>query len=225
MSAPRSAHRAESGFSLIELVVAVGVLTIILGAAFQLMTASQVSYDRNQILAEAHQNADFASVRIAELIRSAGANPNSTTTINGLNFITNKQNTGDPDNTALLHIRSDLDGDKLTDHRVTGTVEARYFLLSSEDITIQWYPNDTTVGGVAVPAHTICMIDNTPGTGQGVPIVLAEHIVNFECPVTPPVPEQLTLTLEAGPSKPIPTTDPRYITFTRVMQIRLRNRV
>ena len=41
---------ADSGFSLIELLIAVGILTIIMGAAFQLMVKSQTNFDANLIL-------------------------------------------------------------------------------------------------------------------------------------------------------------------------------
>lgn len=224
MKANRPRPADESGFSLIELVVVVGILTIIMGAAFQLMSQSQISYDRNQLLAEAHQNADFATIRIAEIIRGSGANPNSKISINGLYFIRNKQNDGDAINTSIVRLQSDLDGDTFVTDRAGGA-GSEYFLLASEDVTLRFFENQTTVGGVTVPPGTICMIDNTAGTGQGVPIVLAEHIVAFNCPVTPPIPEQVTLTITAGPSKAVPASDPRYITFTRTMQVRLRNRV
>jgi hypothetical protein len=121
-------------------------------------------------------------------------------------------------------MQSDLDGDRAVTSRVA-TSGSQYFLLASEDVTLRFFPDTTTVGGVTIKGGTICMIDNTAGTGQGVPIVLCEHIVAFSCPVTPPIPEQVTLTITAGPSKDVATTDPRYITFTRTMQIRLRNRV
>jgi prepilin-type N-terminal cleavage/methylation domain-containing protein len=224
MRATPSHPNAEGGFSLIEIVVVVGILTIIMGAAFHLMVNSQESYDRNLILAEANQNADFATIRVAELIRGAGSNPNGTSSINSLNFITNKQNDGDEQNTALVRMKADLNGNGTVTDLVDTAIGSDYFLLVAEDVTLQWFAEDTTVNGVDVPANTICLIHNV-GDDAGTPIVLAQHIVNFSCPVNPPVPEELTVTIEAGPSRPMPVTDPRYITFTRTMQIRLRNRV
>jgi prepilin-type N-terminal cleavage/methylation domain-containing protein len=224
MPAIRSNTDAERGFSLLELVVVVSILTIIMGAAFQLMSQSQISYDRNQLLAEAHQNADFATIRIAELIRGSGSNPNGLSTINGLYFIRNKQDDADALDTSIVRMQSDFDGDTEVTHRAGGA-GAEYYLLASEDVTLRFFPEETTFGGVTVPRRTVCMIDNTAGDNQGVPIVLAEHIVAFTCEVTPPIPEQVTLTITAGPSKFVEATDPRYITFTRTMQIRLRNRV
>jgi prepilin-type N-terminal cleavage/methylation domain-containing protein len=219
-------HRCEheNGFSLIELVVVVAILTIIMGAAFQLMTNSQVSYDRNQILAEAHQNADFAVTRVSELLRGSGANPERNASINELDFIQNKQNPTDSFDPSIVRIRSDLNGDTDLDDRVTAS-GSQYFLLASEDVTLKYFQNPTTVGGRNIPGNTICIIDNTTGEGQGVPYILAEHIVSFKCPVTPPIPAEVTVTIEAGPSRAVAPGDPRYITFTRVMQIRLRNRV
>src|SRR5262245_4848397 len=108
----------ERGFSLLELVITVAILTIVMGAAFQLVADSQASFDRNQLLAEAHQNADFAVLRVTELLRGAGTNPNGTTAITPTTFLTNR----DVNNTTSTHqlrILSDLDGDKQLISRVT----------------------------------------------------------------------------------------------------------
>lgn len=231
MHAHVNAPRPEEGFSLLELVVAVSLLTVILGAAFHLMAESQVNFDRNQVLAEAHQNADFAVLRVAELVRGAGANPEGSATINSLAFISNREAGATADDPNVVRIVSDLNGDRDVQDRVNAVIDpsGKYFILASEDITIKYYPNETTVGSVTVPGHTLCMIDNTPNDGsniiQGVPIVLAEHVSAFSCPVLGTDPTEVTLTVEGGPSRDVPPSDPRYATFTRVMQVRLRNRV
>jgi Tfp pilus assembly protein FimT len=215
----------NAGFSLLELMVTVGILMIILAVAFRLMAESQIGFDRNQILAEAHQNADFAVSRVSELIRGAGAQPNGLSTVNTLPFISNKETSGSANNTQLIHIYSDLDGDGETIDRVSEVeTQAEFYLVSSEDVVIKYYENDTTEGGVDIPGHSICMIDKTAGDLQDVPIVLASNIVAFECPYDPANPTTVTLTLTGGPTRNVPETDPRYITFTRVAEIRLRNR-
>lgn len=215
--------RLEAGFSLLELVVAVGVLTVILGVAFSLMSSSQVSFDRNQLLAEAHQNTDFAVTRVTEILRGAGANPEGASTINSIRFITNQATDTSPADPTLVRIRSDLDGDGLLTGHVDPSIntEAAYYIIVSEDVTLQFYLNPTTIGGVDIPGRCITMTDNNASPAQ--PIVLAENIVGFSCPVVAN-PREVTLTIVGGPSRPLLTTDPRYVTFTRVMQIRLRNR-
>src|SRR5689334_9912736 len=94
----------QSGFSLLELVVSVAILGIIMGSAFQLMGTSQISFDRNQVQAEAHANADFAAGRVTEIIRGAMSNPANITLVNPF-LITQ------PDGETSIDIKSDLDGD------------------------------------------------------------------------------------------------------------------
>jgi prepilin-type N-terminal cleavage/methylation domain-containing protein len=224
MQAADHRRRTESGFSLLELVVVVAILTIVTGAAFGLMTSSQESFDRNELMAEAHENADFAVLRVTELLRGAGANPNGISSINSLSFVSNKEANSNSNSNRVVRVLSDLNCDGATNARVSSS-GSNYYILSSEDVTLKFYPDDTTVSGVAVPGHTLCMIDNTAGTNpaQGVPVVLASNIIDFSCQV-PADPRVLTVTITAGPTKSVLTSDPRYVTFTRVAQIRLRNR-
>jgi prepilin-type N-terminal cleavage/methylation domain-containing protein len=220
----RQKPRDEAGFSLLELVVVAAILTVIMGAAFGLMADSQESFDRNQILAEAHQNADFAVLRVTELLRSAGSNPNGITTVNSLTFLSNKDYGSTTVNTKLLRILSDLDCDGFTTSRVSNS-GSQYYILSSEDVTLKYYQQETTDQGVTVPAYSLCMKDNTAGSNpsQFVPVVLASNVLDFTCTVGSD-PREVTVAITAGPSHPIPTTDPRYVTFTRTSEIRLRNR-
>jgi prepilin-type N-terminal cleavage/methylation domain-containing protein len=224
MTKHQTAPPSDSGFSLIELVVVVAILTIVMGAAFKLMTSSQVDFDRNEYLAEAHENADFAILRVTELVRGAGANPNGLSVVNNIPFISNREVGSSTDDPHVIRILSDLDGDRLLTSRVAGS-GSDYYILSSEDVTIKFYQTQTTVGSVTIPANSLCIIDNTPGTSpaQGVPIVLASNVTDFNCTV-PTDPREVSVTVTGGPSRPVATNDPRYVTFTRTMQIRLRNR-
>lgn len=214
----------EGGFSLLELVVVCAILTVVMGAAFGLMASTQQSFDRNQMLAEAHQNADFAVLRLTELVRGAGANPNGVSFVNNIAGISNKEAGSNTNSNRVIRIQSDLNCDGATNQRVTVT-GSNYYLLSSEDVTLKFYPTATTVSGVTIPEHTLCMIDNTPGTNpsQGVPVVLAANILDFDCTVAAD-PREVTVKLTAGPSKNVAANDPRYTAFTRTTQIRLRNR-
>ena len=214
----------ESGFSLFELVVTVAILTVVMGAAFNLMTRSQVSYDANQIQAEAHANADFAVNRVTEIIRGAGSNPTNLTTVNWIDFLTN------PDSSSV-RVKSDLNGDgDVTDRvdAVSAATTTQYHIISSEDVTLRYYPTETVVSGVTIPARTICMIDNTPVPGTTAsydlaPIVIAQNILSFSCPAGSN-PREVTLSITAGPSRAISTSDPRYRSYATSARIRLRNR-
>jgi prepilin-type N-terminal cleavage/methylation domain-containing protein len=221
----RRPHSRQPGFSLLELVVVLGILTIVMGVAFRLMTQSQVDFDRNTTFAEAHENGDFAVMRVTELVRGAGANPGALSTINSIDFISNKETDTSTPDPRVVRIRSDLNGDGDTDDRVGGgTADADYYMLASEDVTIKFFPDAAAVNGVDVPERTICLVDNTSGAGQGAPRVVAKNITDFSCPVGAD-PREVTLTISAGPSRPMSAGDPRYASFTRVTQIRLRNRM
>ena len=218
----------ELGFSLLELVIVIGMLSIIMGAAFSLMNRSQTNFDRNQLSIEARQNADFAITRISEIIRGAGANPAGASTINSINFISNTA-ADNTTSTNQVRILSDLNGNKLLTDRVSVSAGNNFFIISSEDLTLKHYASETSVNGVTVPARTIALIDNTPDvTGgdqiNGKPIVLAQYILSFTCVYDPLTRNEATITVQAGPSRPISITDPRYVSFTRTMKIRLRNR-
>jgi prepilin-type N-terminal cleavage/methylation domain-containing protein len=213
----------QSGFSLLELIVSVGILTIIMGAAFQLFVRSQVNFDANQMLTEAHANTDFAVNRVAEVTRGAGANPSSAPIISALAYLET------PDSTSV-RIRSDYNGDGLINARaggVGGTTESH--IVDSEDVTLRWFPTRETYNGVDVPAFSLVMIDNTldpPGTSPqryNVPIVVAANVRDFSCAAGGTPVRWADVTVTGGPSRPIPPTDPRYRALSRTVRIRLRN--
>jgi prepilin-type N-terminal cleavage/methylation domain-containing protein len=158
----------ESGFSLVELVISVAILTIILTAAFTLMVRGQVAFDLNQVRAESHQNADFAVHRITEIIRGAGSNPLNATTVSALPFISNPGN-----DVTMVRVISDLNSDGTFDDVVnTGTAGVGAFIVTSEDVTIQYNATD----------QTLEIVDNTPSASH-TPVIIAENIVGFSCPV------------------------------------------
>lgn len=217
--------KRSAGFSLLELVIVTGILTTVMGTAFSILNESQTSFQRNRFLAEAHQNADFAISRVTDLIRGAGANPSAAQTINNVKFFSNSMTDSGPADPGVVRIKADLNGNQTVSDRVDSSSAgaASYYLLASEDVTIKWYDTETSVLGTTVPGHSIVLIDNTPGPGQGVPVVIATHIVAFTCPGSSN-PREVTLTITGGPSADVLESSPLFVSFTRVMQIRLRNR-
>jgi prepilin-type N-terminal cleavage/methylation domain-containing protein len=207
-------RQLEHGFSLVELVVTVAILTVVMGAAFMLMTRSQTSFDANQSLAEAHQNADFAVNRITELIRGAGSNPDNIGTVDWLDFL-NYVNDGDK---TSIHIMSDLNGDGDFIDDVSEEAGAQYFIMAAEDVYIQYNETD----------RTLELVNNVPGADT-TPVTLAEHILFFEVELYRDMDgnenfKEARVTVEAGPSRAIDAEDPRFRTFTTQSEIRLRNR-
>lgn len=213
----------ESGFSLLEFVIAATILIVILGTAFQLNVLLQRRFEPAQMIVQAHANADFAMIRVADIVRGAGANPSNASLFNSLGYLENP----DP---ASVRIRSDYNGDgDVADRHGTVQRNPEYYLVTSEDVTLRWFRDETVYGGVRVPAFSLAMVDNTPdppGPGtpsQGIPVVIASNIRNFSCvPTGTPVTEA-TLLVVAGPTQPIPGVNPADMEFTRSMRLPLRN--
>lgn len=78
---------SESAFSLVEMMIGMLVLLIIMGSVFSALTNSQRVYDAELANAQAQENARYAVQRIAEIVQTAGNNPQNITSINGLAFI------------------------------------------------------------------------------------------------------------------------------------------
>jgi prepilin-type N-terminal cleavage/methylation domain-containing protein len=223
----RMRHSApQSGFSLIELVVGLAILTVIMSAAFSLMARGQQSFDSNQILSQSHQNAEFALQRVGEIIRGSGCNPTNVTSINSLQFVQSGSTT------ASIRVLSDMDGDgAFTDLVTTSStstawaIDPRYLILSAEDVTIEYFADATTVttssGTVSIPGRSITLKDNASSTPT--PVVIAQNIMDFQA-VPSADGRDVLVSVTAGPNPPFSANDPRYRTYTTGTRIRLRNR-
>ena len=220
MSTEAATLPRTAGFTLIEFVLSAGILVIILGAAFQLNVLLQRRLGPAQLMAQAHANADFAVNRAADILRGAGANPSNSSVFNSLAYLES------PDE-ASVRIRSDYNGDGDVLDRV-GTVERNpdYYFVTSEDITISLFEDETDVDGTIIPAGSLAMIDNTPNPSSSEaasPVVIATCIRSFSCtPVGNPI-REATLLIVAGPSQAGPQVDPSALEFTRSLRIPLRN--
>jgi prepilin-type N-terminal cleavage/methylation domain-containing protein len=221
-------HRStpEAGFSLVELVVGVGILSVLMGAAFTLMARGQQSYDANQLLTQSHQNAEFAVQRVSEIIRGSGCNPTNASTVNALQFVQSGNTT------SSIRVKSDMNGDGTFTDLVTSSttssawaIDPKYLILSAEDVTIEYYATATTVtvasSTVDIPARSITIKDNSAPTPT--PYVIAQNIMDFQAVLSADSREVL-LTITAGPNTPFSATDPRYRSYTTGTRIRLRNR-
>src|SRR4029079_16709099 len=76
----------ESGFSLLEVTVALAVMTTIMGVAFMLLNNFQLAYQREEAYADAARNARFAVSRLEEIVRSAGTTPTRKTALKSVRF-------------------------------------------------------------------------------------------------------------------------------------------
>jgi prepilin-type N-terminal cleavage/methylation domain-containing protein len=204
----------ERGFSLIELTVALMVLTVILGIAFSLLNRFQQTYRYEEAYADAQRNARFAVARLNEIIRSAGTNPTASTTVNPTNFVTllsPTTTTGASISSASIQLRSDLNGDSLNTTRVSADSDV---IVTSENVTLRL--NQAT--------RQIIMDDNTVSPVQSVPIADNVSSITFTDPEGASYTNKaIVVQLVAVPSG-IAVGDPRYRQVGYSATIRLRNR-
>jgi len=202
---------SEQGFSLIEVTVALGVMTVIVGIVFMLFNRVQTTYRYEEAYADAARNGRFAVSRLEEIVRSAGTNPTGRTSVNWLTFV----DFGGGDSSSSLHMKSDLNGDGATTSTLTSDADV---IIASEDIVLRL--NST--------ANTIEMVDNNGPlvSGQHPAVPIAENIqsLTFSDPDTVNHSrKEVDIALTAIPAG-IATSDTlfRQVTFTAT--IRLRNR-
>src|SRR5579875_701736 len=69
-------HPATGGFSLLELLVSVAIITLVMGAVFEFMGQAQKRYQGNQVTTESNQSARAAMEIMTQEIGQAGNNPN-----------------------------------------------------------------------------------------------------------------------------------------------------
>ncbi|MFY9611828.1 MAG: prepilin-type N-terminal cleavage/methylation domain-containing protein [Blastocatellia bacterium] len=208
-----SAKNHESGFSLMEVVIALMVLSVLLGSAFSLLNRFQQTYRYEEAYADAQRNARFAMARLNEIVRSAGTNPTATTAVNPTDFavlLPPISTSGTAVSSSSIRLRSDLNGDTLN----TSSLAAGDVIVTSEDVTLQL---DTV-------NRQIVMVDNTP-TGSGT-IPIADNIrsITFtDLDGASRTNKAIQVRLVALPSG-IPDGDPRYREVSYTGTIRLRNR-
>jgi prepilin-type N-terminal cleavage/methylation domain-containing protein len=207
MKSASSAAKREQGFSLIEVTLALAVMTTIMGMAFLLLNNFQQGYQREEAYADAARNARFAVSRLEEIVRSAGTNPTGKTAVNWLSFV----DFGGGNTSSSLHLISDLNGDAATTSTIASDSDV---IITSENVTLRL---DTA-------ANTIVMVDNNQPTDsprRTVPI--AENIRSLTFADPDGSRRQVDVDLIAVPSG-VPISDKRYREVHFTANIRLRNR-
>ena len=204
----------ESGFSLIELTIAILLVTLITGIAIALLNRFQTNYRYEEAYADAQRNARFALARLNEIIRSSGTNPTGKTTVNVTNFAVlqdPKTTSGSAVSSSSIRLKSDLNGDTLNTSHVSSSSDV---IVTSEDLTLRLDADN----------RQIILDDNTYSPVQSTPI--ADNIISMT--FTDPngatyTNKEIIVTLIAVPSG-ISQNDHRYRTVSYSGAIRLRNR-
>lgn len=205
--------KGENGFSLLEITIALMVLTVVLGIAFSLLNRFQLSYRYEEAYADAQRNARFAMARLNEVIRSAGTNPTANTAVNPTDFavlLSPTTTSGTAVSSSSIQLKSDLNGDTLN----TSSVAAGDVIVTSENVTLRL---DAT-------ARQIIMVDNTPGGNGTIPIADNISAITFTDPDgATKTNKAIQVRLVAVPSG-VASGDPRYREVSYTSTIRLRNR-
>ena len=207
-------RKHESGFSLMELVISLMVLTVVMGVAFMLLNRFQQSYRYEEAYADAQRNARFAVARLNEIIRSAGTNPTANTTVNPTNFVSllaPTTATGTAISSSSIQLRSDLNGDTFNNSTVSSNSDV---IVTSENLTLR----------LDAANSRIVMDDNTVGGSTNVTIAENIRSVTFTDPNgASNTNKAIQVKLVAIPSG-ITAGDPRYREVSYNATIRLRNR-
>jgi len=204
----------ERGFSLVEMTVALAILTVVMGVAFMLLNRFQQSYRYEEAYADAQRNARFGIARLNEIIRSAGTNPTAKTSVNPTNFVSLLAPTttsGTAVSSSSIQLRSDLNGDALNTTTISANSDV---IVTSENVTLR----------LDQANRRIIMDDNTVVPPLSVPIADNIRSITFTDPNgASNTNKSIQVQLIAVPSG-IPDGDPRYREVSYTATIRLRNR-
>jgi prepilin-type N-terminal cleavage/methylation domain-containing protein len=197
----------EHGFSLMEVMISLAIITLVMGIAFSVLSRFQVSYRYELGYVDAQRNGRFAVARLNEIIRSAGTNPTGRSAVNWLTFV----DFGGGNSSSTLTLKSDLDGDSATTSTLASNADV---IIASENVTLRL--NSST--------NTVEMVDNNQPTGSARRILpIAENIRSITFSDPDGTRREVDVTLSAVPSG-IATSDPQYREVQFTTTIRLRNR-
>lgn len=201
---PRRA--AQAGFSIFELVIAVGLTTLLMGSISMMLVNSQRVYGAEQANADAQENARFAILRLSEIIRGAGNNPASIQTFNPLTSTT-VTNSGAAVSPGMAGNQISIFADYNGNGTFNDNIAANDNVISSENVTLR------------LSETTIQMVDNTPG-GVTSPLVQDIQSVSFTEAADR---RSVTITVTALSPRAVPG-DSRFRTATLTGVVQLRNR-
>jgi len=133
-------NKAIKGFSIVEALIVVAILSVVLGAIFGIAYKAQVSFDAEKRFTETSQHARIAMDEIVRYIRQAGNDPFPK---DGISYLAVERLSGNE-----INVRSDItgsyDGDTGDpDHLLTGPMEF---------VTIRYNPTNG-IRSIAIEDH------------------------------------------------------------------------
>ncbi len=189
----RSLH-TEHGFSLIELITAMGISGIILAAITATFISQSRSYDAQEQINGMQQAARAAMDIITREVRMAGYNTNNGLTFDGITY-----------DTTQIRVQANLDGDTDTGDANEDII---YAYDSVDDVITRETGGNTEILVEDIEAFTFQYLDEfgDPTTDSG-------EIWQV----------QITITARTAKSDPNYTTNGGYRTFTLTSRITPRN--
>ena len=194
-------RNTEHGFSLIELISALGISGIILGAITATLISQSRSYDAQEQINGMQQAARVAMDMITREVRMAGYNPT------GAIFV------GFHHHNDKIHIRADLDGDGTADD----ANENIYYTYDATQRIIERDDRDGT--GIETLVENI----EGPGGASGFTLVFLDKDGLATTTDADIRQIQVTITAKTAKSDPNYTSNGGYRTFTLTSLITPRN--
>ncbi|MBI3654457.1 MAG: prepilin-type N-terminal cleavage/methylation domain-containing protein [Acidobacteria bacterium] len=204
----------ENGFSLMEILIAMMMMTIVMGVSISLLNRFQTSYRYEEAYADAQRNARFALARLNEIVRSAGTNPTAKTTVNPTDFAVLQSPTttsGTAVSSASIQLKSDLNGDSLNTTHVSADSDV---IVTSENMILRL---DATNRRIMMDDYTTSPVTSTPIADNVISLTFTDPNGSTNTNKT------IVVTLVAVPNG-ISRGDSRYREVSYSAAIRLRNR-
>lgn len=145
MTSSMNQRSRESGFSIVELIVAMVLLGVILAALFGTITQTQERYVEQRASTRSHETLGMAEQTLVRLFRSARSDPKEVK-LSGIN--PNPLNHGTFDNVAIRSDFNPPDGD------VDDPMEDVQLSVASDTLFVRWQKN-TASTALAYPVRSL----------------------------------------------------------------------
>src|SRR5262245_11112661 len=118
MNMKKNSTERQSGFTLMEMMVAMAIASLIVSATYQAFYAQQKSYTTQSYITEMQQNLRSGMYLMTKDIRSAGYNPSGSATVGFVTFFADPNHNFDINYATannIIALTADTDGNGVVD--------------------------------------------------------------------------------------------------------------